>query len=91
MPLRAPEQNDDKSAGAPVVNGHNATILPICAALATRVNTFLESEAPTPLLKDVQKQTKIALGVIDEALDRYRFASSRIRCHWRQVGKSGEG
>jgi len=68
MPLRAPEDTGDK---APTVNGHNETILPICARLAARLNAFLETEAPTPLLKAVQEQTRVALGVISTALDRY--------------------
>jgi len=55
----------------PVINGR-ATILPICTALAARLNVFLQSEAPTPLLKAVQEQTRVALGVIDTALEKYR-------------------
>lgn len=72
MPLRAPEDIDDN---APVYyNGHDDSIRPICAALYARVNTFLETEAETPILKAVQEQTRVALGVISEALDRYRCA-----------------
>lgn len=70
MPLRAPEDTGDN---APTVNGHNETILPICARLAARVNAFLETEAATPLLKAVQEQTRVALGVISAALERYRY------------------
>lgn len=74
MPLSAPEENK-----LPVTNGHNAkTIQPICAELAARVNTFLEAEAPTPLLRDVQKQTRVAIGVIEEALERYRLVSPSV-------------
>lgn len=68
--MRAPEDTGDN---APTVNGHNETILPICARLAAQVNAFLETEAPTPLLKAVQEQTRVALGVISAALDRYRY------------------
>ena len=64
-----PSDTDDQ---LPIINGHgHATILPICAALAARVNAFLESDAPTPLLKAVQEQTRVALGVIDTALEKY--------------------
>jgi FAD synthetase len=70
MPLRAPEDIDDN---APVINGHSPSIAPICALLAARVNAFLETEAPTPLLKAVQEQTRVALGVISTALERYRY------------------
>jgi FAD synthetase len=70
MPLRVPKDADDN---APVINGHDASILPLCAKLAARVNAFLETEAETPLLKAVQEQTRVALGVISTALDRYRY------------------
>jgi FAD synthetase len=72
MPLCAPEKPDDN---APVINGHDESILPICAKLAARVNAFLETEAETPLLRAVQEQTRVALGVISTALDRYRYSS----------------
>ena len=71
MPLRAPEDTDDN---APVVNGHDASIRPLCAALAARVIEFLETEAPTPLLQAVQEQTRTALRVIEIALERYRYS-----------------
>jgi FAD synthetase len=70
MPLRVPEDTDDN---APVVNGNDDSILPICAALAARVNAFLDTEAQTPLLKAVQEQTRVSLGVISETLERYRY------------------
>jgi FAD synthetase len=73
MPLRVPEDTDDN---APVVNGHDPSILPLCTALAARVNDFLEAEAETPLLRAVQEQTRVALGVISTALERYRYPSS---------------
>jgi len=62
-----PSDTDDQ---LPIINGH-ATILPVCTTLAARVNLFLQSEAPTPLLKAVQEQTRVALGVIDTALEKY--------------------
>ncbi|RDW80456.1 hypothetical protein BP5796_05154 [Coleophoma crateriformis] len=70
-----PPSTDDKHT--PVINGHfgageeGRTISPICAALAERVNAFLDSDAPTPLLKAVQQQTRTALGVIADCLDKY--------------------
>ena len=70
MPLCVPTAADDK---VPVINGHDASILPLCARLAARVNAFLDSEAKTPLLRAVQEQTRVALGVISTALDRYRY------------------
>ena len=81
MPLRAPVSTttDDN---APIVNGHSdpdpttTTLLEISTALAARVNVFLETEQDLPLLKRVQEQTRVALGVIDEALERYRCVKS---------------
>lgn len=70
MLLCVPKDADDN---APVINGYDASILPLCAKLAARVNAFLETEAETPLLKAVQEQTRVALGVISTALDRYRY------------------
>jgi FAD synthetase len=52
---------------------HHASILPICTGLARRITIFLNNEADTPLLKAVQDQTKTSLGVIDAALERYRY------------------
>jgi len=68
MSLRAPEDTGDNT---PIANGHDGSIYPICATLAARVNAFLESEASTPLLKAVQEQTRVALAVIESALERY--------------------
>jgi FAD synthetase len=77
MTLRAPVSTDDN---VPVINGHwdshaSGNILPICTELAAHVKEFLESEQETKLLKNVQEQTRVALGVIDEALERYRFVN----------------
>jgi len=83
MPLRAPEDTDDKHAPA-VPNGVPPTILPICKEIAGRVNAFLESEQETPLLRQVQEQTRVALGAISTVLERYRFAVSSCFQIWRK-------
>lgn len=70
MSLRAPEDTGDNTPNGCTENG---SIYPTCAALAARINTFLETEATTPLLKAVQEQTRIALDVIGTALERYRY------------------
>jgi FAD synthetase len=69
MQTSAGEATDEQSSA---VNGHDASIRPLCLKLAARVNAFLNAEAETPVLKAVQEQTRVALGVISEALDRYR-------------------
>lgn len=52
-------------------NGSN-TLEDTCNELASKVNAFLDTEAPTDVLRDVQKQTRIAIDVIHEALERYK-------------------
>ena len=44
----------------------------VCAEVAGKVNSFLESDVEGQVLKDVQAQTRIALGVIEECLQKYR-------------------
>lgn len=73
MSLRVPKDTGDNTP-IPLSNGHNdESIYPTCAALAGRVDKFLETEASTDVLKAVQEQTRIALRVIGEALERYRY------------------
>jgi len=81
-----PAFSDDNT---PVINGSsnlNASLLPICTLLAARVKRLLQTEASTPLLKQVQEQIRVALGVIDEALDRYRFVSLLSGVWSKEVG-----
>lgn len=45
-----------------------------CARLDDRITAFLrEDNEANPRLRAVQEQTRIALGVIEEALQRYRY------------------
>jgi FAD synthetase len=71
MPLRSPTVSHDQLSA--LNYNHHASILPICTGLARRITIFLNNEAETPLLKAVQEQTKTALGIIDAALERYRY------------------
>ncbi len=67
-----------------VNHGHDAaSLIPteqldletLCRNIHTGVTRFLEQEvAADSSLRRVQEQTRTALGVIDEALDRYRCA-----------------
>jgi hypothetical protein len=74
MPLRAPNDPNDKLST--INHDHHASILPLCTGLARRISSFLNTEPSTPLLRSVQEQTRIALGVIDTALERYRYPLS---------------
>lgn len=55
-------------------NGDAATtLLEVCNGWAEKVNAFLEKEADSDLLRDVQRQTRISLEVTHEALSRYKL------------------
>lgn len=46
-----------------------------CDELAAKVNAFLEAEAPTDVMRAVQKQTIIAIEVIHKALETYKLVN----------------
>ena len=71
-----PEATDDNAPIVPNGNNITSTVAPICAEVAAKVSAFLESEPETPLLRRVQEQTRTALGVIGQALERYRYVLS---------------
>jgi len=75
MPLSAAEAINEQSPGT---NKHDTSIRPLCVALATRVNAFLEAEVDTDGMRRVQEQTKVALGVIITALERYSLEEISI-------------
>lgn len=45
----------------------------LCARLHAQVSRFLEEDVQDDRLKKVQEQTRISMGVIAEALDRYTY------------------
>lgn len=49
----------------------------VCLDLQDKVEAFLAEDVDTKILKNVQAQVKEAVGVIDEALERYRYVRSR--------------
>lgn len=49
----------------------------VCLELQNKLDAFLAENVDTKLLKAVQAQVKEAVGVIDEALDKYRYAPRR--------------
>ena len=44
----------------------------LCAQIHARIEAFLQEDVETEKLRRVQAQTRISLGVISEALQRYR-------------------
>jgi hypothetical protein len=49
----------------------------LCARIHDRIYDFLEKEDVSPRLKSLQEQTRTALRVIAEALDKYRYVARR--------------
>lgn len=45
----------------------------LCAGLKSKVDKFLETETADELLRDVQRQVRVAKGVIDDALKQYSY------------------
>jgi len=82
MPLRSPTVSNDKLSA--LNYNHHASILPLCTGLARRITTFLNDDSETPVLRAVQEKTKVALGVIDSALDRYSVDEISLAYHGSQ-------
>jgi hypothetical protein len=73
MPLSAADEATQTREAAVNGNGHgDKSIRPLCRALAARVEAFLEEEVETEMLRNVQDQTRVSLGVITAALEKYR-------------------
>ncbi|KUI63776.1 putative FAD synthase [Cytospora mali] len=60
----------DPSRGAAAIDT-SPTLRQVCLELQAKVDAFLAEDADTKLLRGLQAQVKEAVGVIDEALDRY--------------------
>jgi hypothetical protein len=74
MPQAADDNATIVTNGTPIPSPHDAdTIAPVCAKVYERVHSFLNSEVEGETLKGVQQQTRIALGVIEQCLQRYRY------------------
>lgn len=70
------EANTDASAlgAAAAAAAATPSLRQVCLELQDKVEAFLAEDVDSKLLKGVQAQVKEAVGVIDEALDRYRYA-----------------
>lgn len=44
-----------------------------CLELRDKVEAFIAEEPDTQILRDVQSQVIKSIGVVDEALERYRY------------------
>lgn len=59
-------------AAAAGVSTATPSLRQVCLELRDKVEAFLAENVETKLLKGVQAQVKEAMGVIDEALEKYR-------------------
>jgi len=62
------------SLGELQVNGEHPSLQRTCWELHTRVNAFLAEKLDDEILRSAQDQTRIALGVIEEALSKYSIS-----------------
>ena len=61
-----------------IPNGDSSALRELCSKLHDRVTAFLQEDVKTERLKAVQKQTRQSLAVVQEALDRYEYATSLL-------------
>lgn len=59
----------------PLVNDTPQPFHSLCARIHNRIAAFLDAKDVSDRVKSVQGQTRVALGVIDEALERYRWVA----------------
>lgn len=52
----------------------------VCHELKDKVDAFLADDQKTDVLRNVQKQLRASMGVVDEALARYRCAMRDTPC-----------
>lgn len=64
--------------GTSIYTSSTPTLRQVCLELQAKVDAFLAEDVDTKLLRGLQAQVKHAIGVIDEALERYRYAPSRV-------------
>ena len=76
MTESAPQPPEDQQS--PLQNGDATALRTLCAQLHEKVNSFLNEDVKTERLRATQAQTRRSLAVIQEALDRYEFASPEL-------------
>jgi len=58
--------------------GDNTALRALCAELSAQITAFLQEDIQAESLKRVQEQTKISLGVIEDALKKYSLSEISI-------------
>ena len=77
--LDCPQKQDERVNGitktddaGPVTRGSMSRTLPdICFELQAKIDAFLAEQTDDHVLRNVQSQIKVSMGVITEALRRY--------------------
>lgn len=67
LPTNGAPKADEAATGA-----STPSLRQVCLELQDKVETFLAEDVESKILKAVQAQVKEAVGVIDEALEKYR-------------------
>ncbi|KAJ8115363.1 hypothetical protein ONZ43_g4685 [Nemania bipapillata] len=86
-----PQDSSDRSTApasetTSTVNGYPAKAEPaassarslydVCLEIRNKVDSFLAEDPSTTLLRNVQARVREAIGVVDEAFQRYEYASN---------------
>jgi hypothetical protein len=58
-------------ASQPLLPSGEIPLAQLCRDINDRISLFLAEDAPTERLRKLQEQTKVALAVIREAMDKY--------------------
>lgn len=64
-------RSDDQGRTETINLDQEGHLAPLCAKVHARINAFLDARASTERLRHVQKQTRLSLKIIEEALERY--------------------
>jgi hypothetical protein len=78
LPPHAPMTNGTgtghgEADASPNTNTNTRPLSEVCADLHGRVSRFLEATPEDETKRQTQQQTRIALGVIEKALEEYRY------------------
>jgi FAD synthetase len=76
--------NDPSGRSTSPLDGDTPLSFPqVCSRIDDRITAFLDEKDVSQRVESVQEQTRISLRVIDEALERYRYAAPLSNLHVR--------
>ena len=65
-------RSDNEGRTTTIAQDAEPDLSALCARVHARVTAFLNTEASTERLRNVQDQARLSLKIIDETLERYR-------------------